>query len=58
MTAEALAVSMIDNLDAKLWAFQHAIEGQVAGSTEWTAPQRVFDGMRLLDPASWKEGIL
>jgi len=44
MTAEALAVHYMDNLDAKLAAFFKAISEHPVPSDNWTAYQKMFEG--------------
>lgn len=44
MTAEALALHYIDNLDAKLSAYQRAVDEPVAAGSNWTAYQKMFEG--------------
>jgi len=44
MTAEALTLHYIDNLDAKLSAYQHAIDEPAAADSNWTAYQKMFEG--------------
>lgn len=43
MTAEALALHYIDNLDAKLSAFVKAVEDPAAKGLNWTAWQKMFE---------------
>lgn len=44
MTAEALALHYIDNLDAKLAAFAKAVEDPAVEGLNWTPWQKMFEG--------------
>ena len=47
MTAEAVAVHFLDNLDAKLAAFSQAVIGHPVAEESWTARQYMFDNQML-----------
>jgi 3'-5' exoribonuclease len=43
-TMEAVALHHLDNLDAKIYAFDHAIRESTTGEDAWTEYSKMFDG--------------
>ena len=49
LTAEAIALHQLDNLDAKLWAYERAVGDAAENGSAWTEWSKVF-GRRLRKP--------
>ena len=49
MTAEALTLHAMDNLDAKLWAYERAVRDSSENGNSWTEWSKVF-GRKLYKP--------
>lgn len=50
LTAEAIALHALDNLDAKLWSFDRAVRDSAENGSAWTEWTKVF-GRRMFKPA-------
>ncbi|MGH7298691.1 MAG: 3'-5' exoribonuclease YhaM family protein [Polyangiaceae bacterium] len=51
LTAEAIALHALDNLDAKLWAYERAVRDSSENGSSWTEWSRVFN-RKLYKPAA------
>ncbi len=50
LTAEAIVLHTLDNLDAKLWSYDRAVRDSAENGSAWTEISRVF-GRRMLKPS-------
>jgi 3'-5' exoribonuclease len=55
LTAEAIALHQLDNLDAKLWAYDRAVRDSKENGSSWTEWVKVF-GRKLYKPVAERAG--